>query len=181
MKIIIASTRIPKVNGVKKAVQKLSALYAYDAASVQYEMFEGKSGVSDTPMSVDESLRGAKQRALSVFRPLELEKVFSVGVEGGLFEFEGKVFLQSWSCVYDGVVFHFGSSGSIELPSSLAAEMIHRKIELGIAIDEFAKQADVRSKQGTFGILTNDLITREDSFELATTFALIPFLNRGIY
>ena len=181
MKIIIASTRIPKVNGVKKAVMKLSALFAIDASSVQFEMSEAKSGVSDTPMTVDESMRGAKQRALGVFHSNEHETVLSVGVEGGLFAFERKIFLQSWSCVYNGDIFHFGSSGSIELPVSLATAVVQKKTELGIAIDEFAKQADVRSKQGTFGILTNDLITREDSFELATTFALIPFLNTGIY
>jgi non-canonical (house-cleaning) NTP pyrophosphatase len=54
-------------------------------------------------------------------------------------------------------------------------------VDLGVAIDRFAEEVDVRSKQGTFGILTRDLITREDSFETAAIFALTPVFNKNIY
>ena len=181
MKIIIASTRTPKVNGVKKAVAALSTLFLIDMQSIQFEITDAPSGVSDTPVSIEELMRGARQRAQRVFQKIDNELVLSVGVEGGLFTIEENVFLQSWTCVYDGVTFHYGSSGAIELPRILAKEVVQNGVDLGIAIDEFAKQADVRSNQGTFGILSNDSITREDSFELATMCAMIPFLNKGIY
>lgn len=181
MVIIIASTRAPKVNGVKKAFKKLSPLFGIDELSIRFESVETVSGVSDTPISIEELMRGARQRAQSAFRNRQDEIVLSIGVEGGLFVIEEKVFLQSWTCVYDGKLFHYGSSGAIEIPNELGHDVLANGIELGIAIDAFAKKTDVRSNQGTFGILTNDLITREDSFELAATFALIPVLNRTLY
>jgi inosine/xanthosine triphosphatase len=181
MKIIIASTRAPKVNGVKKAVERLATLFSIDQNSILFEMLEASSGVSDTPLSIDELMCGARQRAQRVFQKRGNETVFSIGVEGGLFSVEGKVFLQSWTCVYNGEKYHYGSSGAIELPDALAAEVVQNGVDLGIAIDVFAKQADVRSNQGTFGILTNDCISREDSFELAAICAPIPFLNEGLY
>jgi len=181
MKLIIASTRTPKVNGVKKAVAQLSTIFQLDLSSIQYETKETTSGVADTPLSIEETMLGSRQRASSVFQKSENDVVLSVGVEGGLFRCDGKVFLQSWTCAFNGERYHYGSSGAIEIPNELADTVMNHGVDLGIAIDEFAKQADVRSRQGTFGILTNDLITREDSFATATTFALIPFLNRNIY
>jgi non-canonical (house-cleaning) NTP pyrophosphatase len=109
------------------------------------------------------------------------ERVFSVGVEGGVSVFLERAFLQSWACVYDGVRMSFGSSGSIEIPPALADVVVRGGADLGEVIDVFAKQLNVRSNQGTWGILTNDLITREDSFELATLNALAPFYNGSLY
>ena len=54
-------------------------------------------------------MRGAKERARSVFQRDEKNVIVSVGVEGGLFRAEGKTFLQSWVCVFDGEQFYFGS------------------------------------------------------------------------
>jgi len=181
MLITIASTRTPKVNGVKNAVNKLASHFGIDPSSIRFETRQVNSGVSDTPSSIDELMLGAKQRALSSFNRTETGYVLSAGVEGGLFTMQGKTFLQSWTCVHDGSTFHFGSSGAIEIPTALSHDVFHKGIELGIAIDAFAQQADVRSNQGTFGILTNDLITREDSFEISAIFAFTPMLNRAIY
>lgn len=177
MTIIIASTRVPKINGVKKAVYKIASHFGIDQSSITFTSVEAQSGVSDNPKSIGETMLGAQQRAQSVFKKIGHENVLSIGVEGGLFQSGEKVFLQSWVCVYDGVQFHFGSSGSIELPEKLAKSVMVDGIELGIAIDHFAQEVDVRSKQGTFGILSRDLITREDSFEMATTLALMPLFN----
>jgi inosine/xanthosine triphosphatase len=181
MFIIIASTRIPKINGVKKAVGRISSHFGIDQTSISFVSVEAQSGVSDTPKSIEELMLGAEQRAKKAFQKKDTERVFSVGVEGGLFMCGEKVFLQSWVCVYDGAQCHFGSSGSIELPRDLAKTVIIDGIDLGTAIDKFAQQVDIRSKQGTFGILTRDLITREDSFEEAAIFALTPLFNHSLY
>jgi non-canonical (house-cleaning) NTP pyrophosphatase len=39
----------------------------------------------------------------------------------------------------------------------------------------------VRSKEGAFGILTRNRITRLQSFKLALYCALAPIVNKGIY
>jgi inosine/xanthosine triphosphatase len=184
MKVVIASMRAPKVNGVQRAFRKLAQIYSL--GDIVFESMSVESGVSATPLSVDELMTGAQQRARAAFaktqeRSKETEIIYSVGVEGGVCIFHGHTFLQSWACIYNGEQVRFGSSGSIEIPSALSDAVVRGRADLGDVIDSFAEQHNVRSNQGTWGILTNDLITREDSFELAAINALVPFLNTRVY
>jgi inosine/xanthosine triphosphatase len=182
MKVLIASMRAPKVNGVQRAFQKLSHIPQFN--NIVFEPMHIESGVQATPLSIDELMTGARQRAETAYAGAgvkSLEAVFSVGVEGGLYVSQQHAFLQSWACVFDGERISFGSSGSIEIPRALSDAVVRDGADLGKVIDIFAEQNDVRSNQGTWGILTCDLITREDSFELATLNALAPFFNGKMY
>jgi len=184
MKVVIASMRAPKVNGVQRAFRKLAQIYSL--GDIVFESMSVESGVTATPLSVDELITGAEHRARRAFaeareRSKRPEVIYTVGVEGGVCIFHGHTFLQSWACIYDGERVGFGSSGSIEIPSALVDAVVHGGADLGDVIDSFAEQHNVRSNQGTWGILTNDLITREDSFELAAINAIIPFLNTSVY
>lgn len=181
MIIRIASVRPPKVNGVRRAVEMLGARFGFPLSGIVFESEETVSDVADTPMSIGETMRGAENRAKNIFRRDERRVLLTVGVEGGLFTERGRTFLQSWICVYDGARTAFGASGCIELPDRLSRDVVDRGVELGIAIDAFAKRSDVRSTQGTFGILTDDLFTREDSFADAAVNAFMPFFNGKIY
>lgn len=181
MIIRIASTRTPKVNGVKKAVEKVVRHFHFDHSTISFETLQAASGVSDTPTSIDELMTGARQRAQSVFPKDVSETVLTVGVEGGLFHIGADVFLQSWTCVYDGTDVYYGSSGAIEIPTALARSVLEEGSDLGDVIDIFAKQQDVRSSNGTFGVLSNDLVTREESFETATVMALVPYFNKAVF
>lgn len=184
MKVVIASTRAPKVNGVQRAVRKLA--HIYPLGEIIFESMAVESGVSATPLTIDELLTGAYHRAKAAYEAAQEQSttpgiIYSVGVEGGVSVFQGHTFLQSWACIYNGEQVGFGSSGSIELPLSLSDAVVRDGADLGEVIDSFAEQHNVRSNQGTWGILTDDLITREDSFELAVINALIPFLNIKVY
>jgi inosine/xanthosine triphosphatase len=184
MRVVIASMRAPKVNGVQRAFRKLAQIYSL--GDIVFESMSVDSGVSATPLTVDELMAGAQQRATTAFAKTQEQSkepaaLYSVGVEGGVCIFQGHTFLQSWACIYNGEQVGFGSSGSIEIPSALSDAVVRGGADLGDVIDNFAEQHNVRSKQGTWGILTNDLITREDSFELAAINALVPFLNSRVY
>ena len=179
--IIVASTRVPKVNGVRRAMLRLLGSSAHASDRFLIETTEAASGVSDTPRSIEEMMRGAENRARAVHRSVPSETVVSIGVEGGLFMMNGLTFLQSWCCVFDGTHVHFGSAGALELPDVLATDVMRNGAELGDAIDRFAQQKDVRSRQGTYGVLTADIVTREDSFEEAALLALTPFFRSGLY
>ncbi len=48
-------------------------------------------------------------------------------------------------------------------------------------IDDFAGIRDVRSKQGAWGVLSRNLLTRSMSFEAALIAAFAPFYNRELY
>ncbi|MHB1048833.1 MAG: DUF84 family protein [Bacteroidota bacterium] len=181
MIIRVASVRPPKVNGVRRAAELLSAQFGIPFSGIIIESMESGSAVSDTPMSIRELMQGAEYRAKNIFQKNGTDRLFTVGVEGGLFSEQDRTFLQSWACVYDGSRTTFGASGCIELPESLTRDVVERQLELGKAIDAFANRTDVRSKQGTFGILTDDLVTREDSFAAAALHAFMPFFNGKMY
>ena len=72
-------------------------------------------------------------------------------------------------------------SPSIEVPDAIVKDVISGKRELGIVIDEVAGMRDVRSKQGAWGVLSRDLLTRSMSFEAALIAAFAPFYNPKFY
>ena len=48
-------------------------------------------------------------------------------------------------------------------------------------MDEVTGGRDIRSKQGAWGVLSRDLVTRSMSFELALIAAFAPFYNPKLY
>jgi non-canonical (house-cleaning) NTP pyrophosphatase len=59
--------------------------------------------------------------------------------------------------------------------------VIDGKRELSVVIDEVTNERDVRSRQGAWGVLSRDLLTRSMSFEAALIAAFAPFYNPGLY
>lgn len=59
---------------------------------------------------------------------------------------------------------------------ALANEVLHRGPELGLAIDEYAA-VGIRDGEGAWGILSDGLISRCESFCLAVIAAFTPFYN----
>jgi non-canonical (house-cleaning) NTP pyrophosphatase len=110
---------------------------------------------------------------------------YCIGLEGGLdVAVESgtrRVFLESWAYVTDGARGHFGCSGSIELPEALAEEVLSRGTELSAAIDRYAGAVGIRDGQGAWGVLTENLVSRQESFRLAVVAAFAPFYNVKMY
>ena len=181
MIIAIGSLRQPKIIGVKMALKKLSKIYKYSYNDIEFVTVNSVSNVSDTPTSIEELISGAKQRAKFSFNQIKSKSKFGVGVEGGVFKIRETGFLQSWTVVYDGKNYFSGASSAIELPKILTKELFVNKKDLGKIIDSFSQQKNVRSKNGTWGILTNNFYTRKDSFCDATVNAFIPIFNQKVY
>jgi len=89
--------------------------------------------------------------------------------------------LRGWAYASDGKNGAFGATPSISVPASLAKKVIEGRRELGLVIDEVAGVQDVRSRQGAWGILSRDLVTRAMSFEVALIAAFAPFYNKAMY
>ena len=203
-KIIIAvgSRRGPKLKAVSAALASFSAALA-PGSSFEVEGVEVESGVSHTPSSRGELMRGARQRAEALVRrarEIGASWNYFVGLEGGLdvVSEEGspqeimrnvglqknthrRVFLESWAYVTDAERGHFGRSGGIELPETLAHEVLENGVELSVAIDRFAGAAGIRDAQGAWGVLSGDLICREEAFRVAVIAAFAPFYNAKMY
>jgi len=199
--IAVGSKRGPKLNAVTEALQSISSALAGDA---QFEVVgvEVESGVSHTPASRDELMRGARQRAEALVAMARQDGTawqYFVGLEGGLdvvregistdemLRHSGlkqsgrRVFLESWTYVSDGMRGHYGRSGSIELPEALAHEVLENGVELAVAIDRFAGAVGIRDAQGAWGVLSNNFITRQEAFRVAVIAAFAPFYNMKLY
>lgn len=188
-KIIVAvgSTRKPKLGAVRDAIASIGNLLEPDA-EIEIVGVEVESGVSHTPVSREELMQGARQRAEAVAKFAKQSGDpwnFFIGVEGGfdVLRENGarRVFLESWAYVSDGVSGFFGRSGSIEVPEAIAEEVVDRGVELSVAIDRFAGEVGIRDAQGAWGVLSGNLITRQESFRVAVIAAFAPFYNSRMY
>ena len=186
-RIAVGSTRRPKLNAVSEAATAFAAFLGAESR-IDVQGYEVESGVSHTPVSRAELMRGARQRAQALGERLSSAGEpadFFVGLEGGLDVVpengNRRVFLESWAYVSDGQRGHFGCSGSIELPEVLAKEVLARGTELSVAIDRFAGAAGIRDAHGAWGVLSANLISRQDSFRVAVVAAFAPFYNATAY
>ena len=48
-------------------------------------------------------------------------------------------------------------------------------------MDEFTGMESVKQKEGSLGVLTNNITSREEYFRVATTCAMEPFLHKKLY
>jgi inosine/xanthosine triphosphatase len=189
-KIIVAvgSTRRPKLNAVWEA---LTVFGPSLNANAQFEVegVETPSGVRHTPLSREDLMKGARQRAeylAGMAHEQHKQWEYFVGLEGGLDVIrEGsirRVFLENWVYVANisgrGA---FGQSGAVPLPEALVRRVVDEGVELAEAIDAFAGEQGIRDSQGAWGVLTRNFITRQDAFRVAVINAFVPFFNAAAY
>lgn len=176
--IALASKRGPKVEALENAMVSIQPFLAPAGEKVEIRTYEIHTGI-EMPRSVDELMTGARRRVELLQEQCQAD--YYVGLEGGFHAVGNRVFLQGWAYVSDGCSGYYGSSGAIEVPKRIAVEVMEKKRDLGVVIDEVSAETDVRSKQGTWGVLTRDLIKRSQSFEIALLAAFAPFYNRKLY
>jgi non-canonical (house-cleaning) NTP pyrophosphatase len=75
----------------------------------------------------------------------------------------------------------FGAAPSVSVPDFIARSVVDGGRELSEVIDDVTGSQDVRSRQGAWGVLSRDLLTRADSFEAALVAAFAPCYNRKLY
>ena len=180
--------RRPKLNAVWEALSVFGPTLD-DNAQFEIAGVEVPSGVSHTPLSREELMRGAQQRAqalLEIAREKSEPWQYFVGLEGGFdvmhINSSRLVFLENWAHVADvtgrGA---FGQSGAVLVPEPLAKRVVDDGIELSEAVDAFAGGRGIRDAQGAWGVLTRNMITRQDAFRVAVINAFAPFFNRSLY
>jgi inosine/xanthosine triphosphatase len=185
--VAVGSTRRPKLDAVREALGTFGAALEpgaeFDVIGVEVD-----SGVGHTPVSREELLRGARYRAEALVRVAHEKKEpwrYFVGLEGGLDVLEDggprRVLLESWAYASDGAEGHYGRSGGVEIPAALAHEVLEHGIELSEAIDRFAGAVGIRDAQGAWGVLSSNLITRQEAFRVAVVAAFAPFYNAKMY
>ena len=187
MIVAIGSARAAKIMAVRAACARVAAV---DAAWGKAEIVARavKTGAPAMPLTDMQLMRGAKERAEAVGALLlsEGERAdLCVGLEGGFHSttFDGvrHTFLRGWAYATDGERGYFGAAPAVTVPAEIVRRVEGQNRELGEVIDEMAGQRDVRSRQGAWGVLSRDLLTRAQSFEAALIAALAPFYNSRLY
>ncbi|MBU5593706.1 DUF84 family protein [Amphibacillus sp. MSJ-3] len=124
---------------------------------------QAPSGVSNQPMTDQETLTGAINRAK--YCQKSERGVIGIGLEGGVMEFNNQLLLCNWGALVDQVGNVYIASGArLPLPDPIS-KALQTGLELGEIIDQYAKQSDVRNNQGTIGFLTNNEVSRSEMFE----------------
>lgn len=179
VKIIVASRNPVKLEAVRQGFESMGFAYP-DITGINVS-----SGVSDQPITDDETLVGAKNRAENLRKEFP-DADFRIGIEGGIqahdnhYEAFAWIYI-SWNKVQDSAE-GFGQSrtSSFQLPPAVK-QLMQEGHELGTANDLIFGQSNSKQKGGAVGILTNNTITRTQLYRQAVQLALIPYQNRNIY
>lgn len=187
MLIALGSDRAAKVDAVRRSVERIASIdERWRGCEVIARSVETTAPAM--PLTDAQLARGARARAEAVRQLLLKEGMsaqFFVGLEGGFhsFELDGRLYthLRGWAYVTDGEREGFGVSPSVSVPASIARRVTEGGMELSAVIDDVAGERDIRSRQGAWGVLSRDLLTRAESFETALIAAFAPFYNEKLY
>jgi inosine/xanthosine triphosphatase len=173
-KIIVASTNPVKLKAAEIGYKRM---FAEDS---EISGLSVPSGVSNQPMSEDETLKGAMNRAKNA-KENNPDADFWVGIEGGIEDKNSDMHAFAWIAVInsDGKTGK-GKTGTFILPEKIA-ELIRQGKELGEADDIVFGYTNSKQKNGSIGILTGDVLTRAGFYSDAVIMALIPFKNPNLY
>lgn len=160
-------------------------IMAFDEVIKQYVLLKSarihpisvSSEVADQPLSLNETVRGAKNRARNAFNGCT-GCLFSIGIESGLMEVsESKTGFMEFCvcCVYNGQDYYFGQSCAFELPLAIVNLMLKEKKELGEAcfLAGYTNNPKLGAAEGLISILTNGRINRKEYTKQAIITALI--------
>ncbi|MBD0373326.1 MAG: DUF84 family protein [Pyrinomonadaceae bacterium] len=185
--VAVGSDRAAKVEAVRRSLERIASV---DERWLGAEVIARgvETSAPAMPLTDEELARGARARAWAVREIVASERTGAqlfVGLEGGFhsFELDGRwhTHLRGWAYVTDGLREGFGVSPSISVPASIARRVTEGNVELSVVIDDVAGERDVRSRQGAWGVLSRDLLTRAQSFEFALIAAFAPFYNEKLY
>ncbi|VAW32098.1 Inosine/xanthosine triphosphatase [hydrothermal vent metagenome] len=173
MKIAIGTKNKVKVMAVKEILRDYPHL-----AESESDMHTVDSGVGDQPLSIEETVRGAINRAKNAFNECT-DCDYSFGIESGLIEVPYTKSGYMDVCIvaiYDGSNTHLGMSSGWEFKDP---EMVKLMTEEGLNMTEASNKAGLSTDenlgeaQGAIGIVTKGRVDRKEYTKQALRMALI--------
>ena len=176
LKIFVASNNPVKVNAIVIAVSE-----TYPEAKVQGLAVE--SGVSDQPMTDEETLKGSINRARAVQQLatknnlLNADEHLFVGAEGGVCvpayaKSDRELWSTVWITVLDEAGKTYSSNGArFKLPEIISDGILAGK-ELGHVIGALFSDMELKRKSGAIGIVTKNFIDRTEEYSIIAKLAL---------
>lgn len=177
MKINIGTNNQRKVEAVEEAFKEYS-----EFKNAKVLRVEPSSEVSNQPRSLDETVKGAMNRARNAFLNCDL----SLGLESGLLEVPHTKsgYMDICICaIYDGKDFHLGGSSVFEYPKKMIDLVFSKNYEIDQAAKEsgFTDSSNIGKEQGVIGALTKGVLDRKGHCKQAVFTALIHLHNPEHY
>ena len=173
MNVIVGSKNPVKLNATRNILRKIYG--EIDISSIDVE-----SGVPDQPFGLDETIKGAVNRAKKAYSD---DFDLSVGIESGLMEtpntITGYIDLQ-WCAIFDGDRITLGVSSGFEYPPEVIKEVLNG-FEVGDVMDRITGITDLGTKKGAVSYLSKDMLDRTENTEQCVLTAMIPRMNEDIY
>lgn len=157
MKIAVGTKNPVKIDAVRTAFQTMLPDEAFEIIGVDVS-----SGVSDQPMSDEESIKGARVRAKNAFKEVP-DADIAIGLEGGLQQVGDLCFTGNLACAVtkDGRT-GYGISPKVAAPAELIHQVEQGK-NLSEAVESVLGIADIGKKEGLLGYMTNGHVTRKSA------------------
>jgi inosine/xanthosine triphosphatase len=169
MKIFVASENPVKINAITIAASD-------NYPDVEVRGLAVASGVSEQPMTDEETLRGSINRAKALKKIvlaksycLPDEEALFIGAEGGVYcpkfvQNDSELWSTVWISVLDQKGDIYSASGArFRLPQVLANGILAGQ-ELGHVIGDLFDDLDLKRKSGAIGILTKGFIDRTEEY-----------------
>lgn len=176
MKIAIWTLKTPKVEGIKQAINE--CLY-FDGIKekIEYILVEVSSDISSMPLSIEETMMWAKNRAQNIIKKW-VEADFYVWIEWGVSPIGEKKYI--WWIVYvenSTWEWHYGFSPMMEVPKKVEKMLYEEGKELWPVMSELSWITNIQSQNGSMWAWSDDMFTRKDEFTIAFKAAISPFYN----
>lgn len=174
MKIAVGSLNPVKIEATKLAFEKVWSSEVWTTTG-----YDVPSKVPDQPLSDEETIIGAKNRARAALERFQAD--YGVGIEGGLQHIGDYWFDCGWVVVVSRAGdIGIGSSARIITPPKMMEKILAGK-ELGDVIDDFFETSNARQLNGHFGLMTNNAITRTSGYVDGVIMALVRFLHPQLF
>lgn len=176
MRVVVASQNPVKIETALRAFQEV-----FPHVPCECEGVSAESQVSSQPLSDHETLEGAQNRIASA-RGRVPDADFYVGIEGGVEDCDNELHCFAWIVVESKEGKRGkGRSAAFIVPPEIRRLIIEEGKELGDADDLVFGGTNTKQKNGSIGLLTNDVITRTELYRHAAIAALIPFIHEHLY
>lgn len=197
MYVSIGTRSQPKIAAVCSAFSRYPELCFRDGDILQFVILPADkrgdaqgssidqvSKISCNPLTLDETIKGAKNRAYEAYQHCTEQHGacdYGVGVEAGLFPVRAAAsgYLDTSICaIYDGKQYAIGGSPLFEYPDAVMNRILNGE-EAGLISDFFGGEA--KGRPGVIGPLTDYRVHRDDFDQYAVLMALTRIVSKQLY
>lgn len=168
MKFTVGSQNPVKLEAVRDVVLSCDMF-----KNAEFKALPVDSGFPEQPVGLEETIGGARNRAVNAFRNCDL----SVGLESGLIPvpLTDSGYMNLTACaIYDGSAYYTGLGPAFELPRDIARLVIIDRLDLNEAVltAGLSRDPHIGRTQGLIGLLSGGRVSRAEYSKPAVSMAL---------